>query len=164
MGATVGISLEELLAWSDEAANHWKAHLEANPALLELPCGISNTENVQALVRHVWGAEQRCSSWLAGLPETEYPHGPLDTLFTMHKTAMETYRQLLAGPAERWDEIYELKFTWMPPELRLASRRKIALHSLIHSQRHYAQLATIVRLAGFPIKNGGDLLFSRVLR
>ena len=50
---TVGITMEELLAWNNESAGFWKAHLEANPALLELPCGIGGTANVQELVRHI---------------------------------------------------------------------------------------------------------------
>ena len=163
MSSTAGISLKELLAWNDEAAHGWKSHFEANPAALELPCGITNSANVQALVRHIWGAEQRWSQRLAGLPTSEYVEGPLDTLFEMHTTAMELYRELLAGPDGRWNDTYELKFDWVPPEKRHVSRRKIALHSLIHSQRHYAQLATLVRTAGFPVKTGGDLLFSSAL-
>jgi len=40
---TPAITLEELLAWSDEASNFWKVHLDANPALLEPPCGIGES-------------------------------------------------------------------------------------------------------------------------
>jgi uncharacterized damage-inducible protein DinB len=164
MSSGVGISLEELLAWSDEAAHCWKSHFEANPAVLELPCGINNSANVQALTRHIWGAEQRWSQRLAGLPETEFPQGSLDALFSMHTRAVELFRELLDGPSERWNEDYELRFDWLPTEKRHVSRRKIVLHALIHSQRHYAQLATLVRMAGFPIKTGGDLLFSVALQ
>jgi len=164
MSSGVGISLEELLAWSDESAHHWKNHFETNPAVLELPCGINNTANVQALARHVWGAELRWSQRLTGLAETEFTDGPLDALFAMHTKAMELFRDLLAERAESWDQSYELKFDWLPAEERHVSRRKIALHALIHSQRHYAQLATLVRVAGFPVKTRGDLLFSVALR
>jgi len=71
---------------------------------------------------------------------------------------------LLARPADHWTDSYELKFDWLPAEQRHVSRRKIALHSLIHSPRHYAQLTTLVRVAGFPVKTRGDLLFSVALR
>lgn len=164
MSSGVGISLEELLAWNDEAAHCWKGHFEANPAVLELPCGINNAANVQALARHIWGAEQRWSQRLTGVPETEFPLGPLDELFAMHTKAMELQRALLAGPAGRWDEFYELKFDWVPPGKGHVSRRKVAAHMLIHSQRHYAQLATLVRMAGYPVETEGDLLFSVALR
>ena len=40
------------------------------------------------------------------------------------------------------------------------SRRKVLAHALFHSQRHWAQLATLVRAAGFPSGFRGDLLFS----
>ena len=56
---SVGVTMQELLAWNKEAAKFWKAHLEANPALLEVPCTIGNTGTVQGFVRHVWGAEVR---------------------------------------------------------------------------------------------------------
>ena len=56
---TPAITLEELLVWNQETSGFWKAHLEANPALLELPCGIGGTANVQELVAHVWGVELR---------------------------------------------------------------------------------------------------------
>jgi uncharacterized damage-inducible protein DinB len=164
MSSGAAITLEELLAWCDEAAGSWKKHFEAHPAILELPCGINGAQNVLALVRHIWGAELRWSQRLAGLPVEEAREGPLDTLFTMHLEAMGLYRNLVAEPAERWDEPYELNFNWVPPEWRHVSRRKVAGHSLLHSQRHYAQLATLVREAGYPVTVMGDLLFSIALR
>jgi hypothetical protein len=56
---TAAISMEELLAWDQESSNFWKAQFEANPALLELPCDIGGTANVQEFVRHIWGVELR---------------------------------------------------------------------------------------------------------
>ena len=53
-----------------------------------------------------------------------------------------------------------LEFDWVPLEARSVSRRKVAAHALFHSQRHWAQLATLVRQAGFPSGFRGDLLFS----
>jgi hypothetical protein len=34
---SVGITFEEMLAWNNQASDYWKAHLEANPNLLDLP-------------------------------------------------------------------------------------------------------------------------------
>jgi uncharacterized damage-inducible protein DinB len=164
MTTAIGITLEELLVWNDEAAQQWKSHFDANPAALELPCGINKSENVQALVRHIWGAEQRWAERLAGLPNQEVPEGPLDALYAVHSRAIELFGGLLDAPAENWAQAYELKFDWIPPEQRSPSRRKIALHALLHSQRHYAQLATLVRVAGYPSHSMGDLLFSAAVR
>ncbi len=56
-----------------------------------------------------------------------------------------------------------LDFHWLPPQARTSSRRKVMAHALFHSQRHWAQLATLVRAAGFPSGFKGDLLFSSAL-
>jgi len=78
---TPAITLEELLGWNDGASKFWKAHLEANPELLELPCDIGGTANVQGLVRHIWGVELywgRKIARLAPLDRAKAPTGPLD--------------------------------------------------------------------------------------
>lgn len=164
---TAGISLEELMAWNQESANYWKNHFDVNPALLALPCDIGGTQNVQEFVRHIWGAELRWAQRLAGLPviaKEELPSGPLDALFNLHRQAEEIFDDLLAAPAASWEQPYTLDLESVPPEARTMSRRKVALHALFHGQRHWAQMATLVRTAGFPSKFRGDLLFSVALR
>ena len=44
---SVGITLEELLAWNDEAAIVWKNHLDINPALLDAACDIGYAAGVE---------------------------------------------------------------------------------------------------------------------
>ncbi len=163
---TPAITLEELLGWNDEASKFWKAHLEANPALLELPCDIGGTSNVQGFVRHIWGVELRWAQRIAGLPlmdREKAPTGPLEALFGFHTEAMGIFRKLLDDQALNWDEKLTLDYPWLPPDMRSFSRRKIAAHALFHSQRHWAQLATLVRAAGFPSGFKGDMLLSSAL-
>jgi uncharacterized damage-inducible protein DinB len=159
----VGITLEELFAWNLQTSDYWKAHLDAHPNLLALPCGIGGAATVQDFVRHIWGAELRWAQRLAGVEETareKLPHGPIGALFDVHLQATELFRALLAGPESSWSGTYTLTFDWVPADKRNLSRRKIAVHALFHSQRHWAQLATLVRNAGFPSDFQGDLLFS----
>jgi len=163
---TPAITLEELLAWNRESSSFWKAHLEANPALLELPCGIGGAANVQEFVRHIWGVELRWGQRIIGLPVSpneEMPNGPLYVLYGLHQQAVQLYRDLLDHPAHPWDEPVTLDFPWLPPQARTVSRRKLLAHALFHSQRHWAQLATLVRAAGFPSGFKGDLIFSQSL-
>ena len=160
---TAGITLEELLKWNHESSDFWKAHLGANPALLALPCSIGGTANVQQFVRHIWGVELRWGQRIAGLPQLareDIPAGPLDALFNLHLKAVQVFRTILDNPAQNWDETMALDYPWLPPESRKASRRKMVAHALFHSQRHWAQLATLVRAAGFPSGFKGDFLFS----
>ena len=163
---TFAITLEELLTWNQEASNFWKAHLDANPALLELPCGIGGAANVQEFVGHVWGVELRWGQRLAGLPvlaKEAVPAGPLDALFGLHLKAVVVFRALLDDQSLNWNETMKLDVPWLPPDAPAFSRRKIAAHALFHSQRHWAQLATLVRAAGFPSAFKGDMLFSSAL-
>jgi uncharacterized damage-inducible protein DinB len=164
---SVGVTLLELLAWNRESSNFWKAHLDANPHVLALPCDIGGTANVQEFVRHIWGVELRWSQRLAGMPVTAregFPSGPLDALFALHEQGAEIFAGLQAAPEESWEQPYVLEMDWAPPEMRTVTRRKVAVHALFHSQRHWAQLATLVRAAGFPSGFRGDLLFSPALR
>lgn len=163
---TLGISLEELLGWNRESAAFWKSHFDSHPALLELPCGIDGSTNIQELVRHNWVAELRWAQCVAGMPMTpraDYPAGPLDALFAIHQEAHEIFQRLLGDPSWDWEQTFTLSFEWIPERLRTASRRKLAGHALLHSQRHWAQLATHVRTAGFPSEFWGDLIFSYAL-
>lgn len=163
---TPAITLKELLAWNDEASNRWKAHLDANPALLELPCDIGGTSNVQGFVRHIWGVELRWSQRIAGLPvmdREKAPHGPLEILFGLHAEAITNFRALLEDSGQNWEEKMTLELQQLPPEMRNLSRRKVAAHAFFHSQWHWAQLATLVRIAGFPSGIIGDFLLSSAL-
>jgi uncharacterized damage-inducible protein DinB len=159
------LTMKELLAWNRESAQFWKAHLETNSSLLQLPCGIAGTANVEQFVAHVWGAELRWSQRVAGLavtPREEMPSKPLDAVFGMHEKAVALWEKLLDDPGVDWDAA--LQFDWLPPQVQETSRRKLMAHALFHSQRHWAQLATLVRNAGFPSQFKGDLIFSRALR
>ncbi|MGA3070747.1 MAG: DinB family protein [Terracidiphilus sp.] len=163
---TPAITLDELLAWNHESSVFWNKHLQANPALLELPCGIGGAANVQEFVRHIWAVELRWSQRIAGLPQLAreaVPAGPLEALFALHQQTVEIVRTLLDDPKQDWDETVTLDFDWLPPHARTASRRKLLGHALFHSQRHWAQLATLVRAAGSPSGFKGDLLFSKAL-
>src|SRR5580658_8449904 len=102
------ITHEELLAWNMQSADFWKAHLDANPALLQLPCGIGGNVHVQAFVRHTWGAELVWSQIITGQPITDYdvwPNGPLEALFDLHIQAVSNFRSLLNNPTISWDEM-----------------------------------------------------------
>jgi uncharacterized damage-inducible protein DinB len=163
---TSAITLDELLAWNHESAAFWKGHLEANPALLELPCGIGGAANVQEFVRHIWAVELRWSQRIADLPELakgDIRAGPLDVLFGLHERAEQILRTLLEDPAQDWEKTMTLNYDWLPARARTSSRRKLVAHALFHSQRHWAQLATLVRTAGFPSEFKGDLLLSSAL-
>jgi len=163
---TAAITLVELLGWNQEASSFWKTWLDANPATLELPCDIGRAKNVQEFVRHIWIVDLFWARRIAGLPvldREKMPHGPLDVLFEQHLEAVRILRSLLDDPDFDWTARLSLSAPFLPPERRTPTRRKAMAHLLTHGPRHWAQLATLVRVAGFPSGFVGDLLASSAL-
>ena len=120
---------------------------------------------MQEFVRHIWGVELRWSQRLAGLPVTareDVPHGRWMRCSICTARRLNLSR-IACRADESWEQTFVLDMDWLPPEARAVSRRKVAVHALFHSQRHWAQLATLVRAAGFPSGFKGDLFFSRAL-
>jgi uncharacterized damage-inducible protein DinB len=161
---SVAITLEEMLRWSDEVTCKWLQFLGENPAALELPCGIYGTANLMGLVKHIVFVELRHGQRLVGLPVSSYddlPGDNLERLVEFHKEAVERFKALLADPAQDWAEVMEFKS--LTAGVLRASRRKLLAHTLMHGIRHWAQIATLTRTAGFPSGIGGDLLLSSAL-
>jgi uncharacterized damage-inducible protein DinB len=164
---TSAITFEELLAWNEEASRFWKAYLEAYPDALAVPCSIGGTANVQELVSHIWGVDLLWAQRIAGLPVTdrkEWPAGPVEALYDLHRRGAVIFHQLLDDPAQDWSAPYLSADRPLPAEIGPVSRRKVMLHALFHSQRHWAQLATLLRVAGHPTKFRGDFLFSSAMQ
>ena len=161
---TPALTLDELLAWSDESTGRWLQFLAGQPALQQLPCGIYNTATVLGLVRHIVAVELRYSQRLAGLDVTaleQIPENSLEALASLHAEAIERLRALLHDSTQDWNEVIE--FTTLSAGALRASRRKVVAHALLHAIRHWAQLATLVRAAGHPPPSAGDLLLSSAL-
>lgn len=161
------LTMEELLAWNQEAAGFWKAYFEAHPEALQLPCTIDNAGVLQELVRHIWMAEYRWVERVEGHPMTPreaLPKGPLQALFALHTQADARFRALLADAAFNWEQRLDLDYDVLSPELRQPTRRKAAVHALLHSQRHWAQITTLVREAGIPSGFMGDPLFTLAIQ
>ena len=78
-------------------------------------------------------------------------------LFSLHDTAVAKYRMLIGDESVDWVE--KLEFTTISAGTRTATRRKILFHGLLHSIRHYAQLATLVRQHGIKPDWPMDLMF-----
>ena len=77
------------------------------------------------------------------------------SLRAIAQKAMELYRQALAADVD-WDKVIEFTTRLRGPAK--ASLKTMFFHALLHSQRHYAQLGTLVRQHGHAIEGPGDYL------
>jgi uncharacterized damage-inducible protein DinB len=144
----LSLSGQEMLAWNEKTSDGWRQLLSENPEVLNLPCDVMNCKTVGELLQHIVAVELRYAERLAGLPATDYaaiPYDSLGAIYVTHDRAVALFQQQLnADPA--WDEQLEfMTRTWGPAK---ASRKTMFFHALLHSTRHYAQLATLVRQNG----------------
>jgi uncharacterized damage-inducible protein DinB len=161
-----GITLKELLVDNEASTTKWLTWFAANPPALDLPCDIYNSNTVRGLLKHIFAVELRHSQRLTGSEVVAYhaiPVGSLEELAKVHARALEALRSFLATANDpALDEIISLQ-TVSAGTLQ-ASRRKLFVHILLHSMRHWAQLATVLRKAGYETNWPKDFLFSEAMR
>ena len=144
------LTAEEMLAWNERTTVGWRDLIIAHPEILALPCDIMGVATVAGLLQHIVAVELRYAQRLASQPESSYDEVPCDSpeaLFATHDRALQLVRSVLADPAYDWSQ--EIEFQTISAGRIRAPRRAIFIHLLMHSIRHYAQLATLARTHGF---------------
>jgi uncharacterized damage-inducible protein DinB len=162
--AELALTAEDVLAWNERTAQTWRQLIDEHPGILALECDIYGVKTVAQLLQHVVAVETRYAQRLAGVTETPYeaiPHGTAAEIFGAHEAAMQDLRAELAKGGD-WDS--KLEFTTLTMGRGRASRKTIFFHALMHSIRHYAQLATLVRRHGFKPAYPMDYLLMGIER
>jgi uncharacterized damage-inducible protein DinB len=158
---SAGITLLELLAYSDHEREKWKAWVLADPSRLDLPFQPGQRfPTIWSLLEHVFLVERRHLARLEGgtPPDTTgVAPGDWEILFDYAETVRADLRQYVAGLD---DSEAASTFSFSIPNATFTmSRRKLALHILLHELRHWAQVAHTARLAGLDPPGEHDLLF-----
>lgn len=148
-----GVSFRELLAYTDAETERWHAWLrEQPPEVFQVRIGDGSRETVRDLIGHVFAAELRYAQRLLGEPATPYEDlemGSLDALWRIHADARRTLRTYLAAMPEGERE-RQMTFQTRTLGQLSASAHKMAVHLFLHGIRHWAQIATALRQAGYP--------------
>ncbi len=142
----LALTSEELIAWVEETSTRWHKLLVRHREALALPCDVMDTGTVAALLQHIVAVELRYAQRLCSLPPSDYANIRMDSadaLYATHATAMALLLGILNRTDDFWAERIEL-VTRSHGTLH-ASRRGVMVHMLMHSVRHYAQLATLLR-------------------
>jgi uncharacterized damage-inducible protein DinB len=163
------LSYDELLRYSNEEREKWRAWLLAHPAALELtlqPEGRFPT--VGKLIDHIFLVERRHLQRLTGdaLADSTGLTGnnaaPLFDYGASVRRELEQFAQTLDEmEAEEADDVRTFEVRGQSFAM---SPRKLLFHILVHEIRHWAQVALAVRLAGFEPPGQHDLFYSKALR
>jgi len=138
----------EVFEWLEKTSTNWRKLLEAHPEILAMPCDVAGVTSVAALLQHIVAVELRYVERPAGLPATDYAaigYESTQAIYEVHERAAELFRGQLEAQVD-WGEKIEFVTRSMGP--MRASRKTVLFHALLHSIRHYAQLATLVRQHG----------------
>jgi len=164
---SVTLSVDDLIAYTEWERKTWQSWLhQQGSAVLKIAAGQHGDgrfESVGDLVRHIFSAEKRYVDRLSARPLTDassVPNDNIEELFQFGKQSRKDLTELLQTlPQEDWDVPVEFKL--MNSVVRMTPK-KIVVHTLMHEIRHWAQIATVVRLNG---RKGEfhDFLFSPVL-
>jgi uncharacterized damage-inducible protein DinB len=145
-----GITFKEFLADSEATTAKWQAWFEAHPQALELLCDVAGSKTVAELVHHIFVVQLRHSQRLLGEPIHGYDNDPVtdpQALFALAKEGDSNLRRFIAqaGDAHANEVIH---FTIRNGRQVSVSRRKLFVHIMIHSIRHWAQVSTLLRQNG----------------
>lgn len=160
------VDLNDLLDYTDWERQKWHEFLRRHgDQLLKISAGDHGDgrfSTIGDLVRHIFSAEKRYVDRLSNRALSDpgtVPNDNIDALFQFGEQSRKDLREFLATfPATEWGVAQDFKM--MNSSLRLTPR-KIMVHVVLHEIRHWAQIATMLRLQGLP-GDFHDFLFSPV--
>lgn len=161
------LAYEELLAYTNEERDKWRAWLETHPAAMEAPVQPEGARlpTVGKLIDHIFLVEQRHLQRLreeplaasTGLTATNAP--PLFDYGASVRRELQRFVSELDDEVADQVRTFEVRDRPWP-----MTPRKLLFHILLHETRHWAQIALALRLAGFEPPGDHDLFYSRALR
>ncbi len=164
-----GITFAELLAYSDSECARWEEWFAQNASALTVPFGQEDRGmgTAHSMLAHIFF----CEHYYADMLQDKIPDMPeLSRLYhdIMHEPAGDLFRfgfaarQRLAN-FEATANIEQLKASisipYPPDHPTVGSKRKFLVHVLVHSMRHWAQLATVLRQHGHRADWDHDMMF-----
>ena len=158
------LSAEDILAWNEKTNQNWRKLLSSHSELLDKPCDVAGAKTIAELLQHIVAVELRYAQRLADLPISDYaelPFDSVDSIYAIHTRAIALFQQSLAADTN-WNE--EIDFPTRTAGRLRSTRKTILFHALLHSIRHYAQLATLVRQQGIKPDWPMDYLFMHMER
>ena len=161
------LAFDKLIEYEEEETQKWEKWLRAqSPKALEVPVGTGDTATVRGLIWHICAVEYRHAQRLLGEPAAspeELQKDSLEAIFRLGDTARMKLTSFLAGAT---DAVLNgvITFDTRRAGTVTTSRRKLLVHVLLHGIRHWAQIATALRQAGYAQDWQHDFLFTEALK
>ena len=164
------VGFSELLDHTQQESRPWHDWFNQHSQALDVPIDIAGSATVRDLLSHIVFVDLLFAEWLLGESTTlaakidparftdSIDKTSPDAIFTVADSALLTWRKVLEKTHdEKWDEIMSFP---APTKNMTASRRKCFTHAFLHGARHWEQLATALRRAGYKQDWQHDFIFS----
>ena len=161
------LTADDLLQYTEWERSKWQVWFQEHGAApLKMSAGAHGDgrfQTVGEVVRHIFSGERRYFERLTDRalsdPST-IRTDDIDALFEFGRQCRKEFREYIKTlPNQDWDAPKQFSFMNMTMKL---TPRKIIFQVLLHETRHWAQIATMLRLQGFA-SDSQDFLFSPVL-
>jgi uncharacterized damage-inducible protein DinB len=160
------LPLSALLAYVDEEARNWQNWFGQNPSVADAKIDIAHSDNVRALLNHIFAVEYRYGQFINNQPASDFSElnrSTTDDVFRLGAEGRANIRKFLDTASDS-DADRPITFKTLTAGEITASARKMLTHCLVHSIRHWAQLATEMRRQGHATKWKHDFMFSTALK
>jgi uncharacterized damage-inducible protein DinB len=159
-----GISFEDLLQYEEEQSEQWREFFLKKPFLLNVD--VSPTWTVGDVLFHTFAAEYRVAQRLLGeimVEDADFVRGNVSDLFSIADLSRIKFREYLTNVSA--EQLEEMR-TFPSPTLGEfhATPKKLLMHAIVHTIRHWAQVARAVRENGQRADFSHDVLFSKRFR
>jgi len=163
----LALDIRDLVGYTTWQREVWRTWFgQKGPAPLAVTTGEHGDgrfTTVGGLIRHIFSSELRYAERIAGVPLTDTSAIAIDdptALFLLAAVGRASFMGVIETlSAAEWTEPFE--FSLLNSTVR-STPRKVVMHVLTHEIRHWAQVATLLRLQGW-VGERQDLLFSPVL-
>ena len=158
-------TLAALIGWNRSEAKRWHAWFTAHPAAFEVSMGVG-AGTVRRSIHHTFAVDLRYGRRLVGLPVPAFEHIEASTTDELFALAEQAYGLLDGWLAQATSADLDRVHTFMTLSAgeQKASARKILVHCCTHHVRHWAQIATMLRVAGQKSDWPHDFLLSDAMR
>jgi uncharacterized damage-inducible protein DinB len=162
----MNLSYAELLRYSNEERDKWRAWFAVNPTAIDAPVQPGGRlPTVGKLIDHIFLVERRHLQRLreerpssaTGLTANNAP--PLFDYGASVRRELEQFAQEIDDDSADQVRTFEVRERQWP-----MTPRKLLFHILLHEIRHWAQVALAVRVAGFEPPGDHDLFYSKAVR
>jgi uncharacterized damage-inducible protein DinB len=162
---TPAIPITTLLAWRDAETERWRRWFREHEAALLVPAGEGRMATVHGVIVHIFTVDLRYAQRLTDARVSDWSEvdpRTLDETFAVGDAARLMVDRFLQSADDTALDV-ALTFQTLSAGPITATKRKMLFNLVPHAMRHWAQVAMLLRAAGYRDQWPHDFLLSEAM-